>query len=280
MKKEKTKAPGISRATIDRLPLYFRTLRLVQDEGLDIIAKKTGATRNRADDRVTTEPGRPTRQGTRQGPTRNPNRGATGAGKTDRDETPGTATRTTGRPKNRNVPKKPMSHMIALPRRETRKRQPGTRTEAEPRNGPNGRPRRNQAGRNRTLRRTKARHPLDKAASSCHNIDAQATPPSRQKRKYLLRPATEPGTAGSTVGPRAEAGDRCGPERKRPKRAETGPKDHFRNPRTDTQKKAKKRTSHIIRGQQGSTQSFPLFHRPSQKKPKKSQKSLDKKDGV
>ena len=38
MKKEKTKALGISRATIDRLPLYFRTLRLVQDEGLDIIS--------------------------------------------------------------------------------------------------------------------------------------------------------------------------------------------------------------------------------------------------
>jgi redox-sensing transcriptional repressor len=38
VKKEKTKAPGISRATIDRLPLYFRTLRLVQDEGLDIIS--------------------------------------------------------------------------------------------------------------------------------------------------------------------------------------------------------------------------------------------------
>ncbi|MBQ7496603.1 MAG: redox-sensing transcriptional repressor Rex [Selenomonas sp.] len=38
MKKEKTKVPGISRATIDRLPLYFRTLRLVQDEGLDIIS--------------------------------------------------------------------------------------------------------------------------------------------------------------------------------------------------------------------------------------------------
>ena len=29
---------GISKATIDRLPLYFRTLRLVQDEGLDIIS--------------------------------------------------------------------------------------------------------------------------------------------------------------------------------------------------------------------------------------------------
>ena len=28
----------ISQATIDRLPLYFRTLRLVQDEGLDIIS--------------------------------------------------------------------------------------------------------------------------------------------------------------------------------------------------------------------------------------------------
>lgn len=38
MNKEKTKVPGISRATIDRLPLYFRTLRLVQDEGLDIIS--------------------------------------------------------------------------------------------------------------------------------------------------------------------------------------------------------------------------------------------------
>ena len=38
MKKEKTRVPGISRATIDRLPLYFRTLRLVQDEGLDIIS--------------------------------------------------------------------------------------------------------------------------------------------------------------------------------------------------------------------------------------------------
>ena len=38
MRKEKTRVPGISRATIDRLPLYFRTLRLVQDEGLDIIS--------------------------------------------------------------------------------------------------------------------------------------------------------------------------------------------------------------------------------------------------
>jgi redox-sensing transcriptional repressor len=28
----------ISKATIDRLPLYFRTLRLAQDEGLDIIS--------------------------------------------------------------------------------------------------------------------------------------------------------------------------------------------------------------------------------------------------
>lgn len=30
--------PVISKATIDRLPLYFRTLRLVQDEGIDIIS--------------------------------------------------------------------------------------------------------------------------------------------------------------------------------------------------------------------------------------------------
>ena len=28
----------ISKATIDRLPLYFRTLRLAQDEGIDIIS--------------------------------------------------------------------------------------------------------------------------------------------------------------------------------------------------------------------------------------------------
>ena len=28
----------ISKATIDRLPLYFRTLRLVQDEGIDVIS--------------------------------------------------------------------------------------------------------------------------------------------------------------------------------------------------------------------------------------------------
>ena len=40
MKREKTKSPGISRATIDRLPLYFRTLRLVQDEGMDIISSE------------------------------------------------------------------------------------------------------------------------------------------------------------------------------------------------------------------------------------------------
>ena len=30
--------PVISKATIDRLPLYFRTLRLAQDEGIDIIS--------------------------------------------------------------------------------------------------------------------------------------------------------------------------------------------------------------------------------------------------
>ena len=78
-------------------------------------AKKTGATRNRTDDGADdeTRTAHATRNPTR--PTRNPNRGATGAGKTDRDETPGTATRTTGRPKNRNAPKKPMSHMIAPP---------------------------------------------------------------------------------------------------------------------------------------------------------------------
>lgn len=29
---------GISKATIDRLPLYFRTLRMVQDEGVDIVS--------------------------------------------------------------------------------------------------------------------------------------------------------------------------------------------------------------------------------------------------
>ena len=40
MKRERIKAPGISRATIDRLPLYFRTLRLVQDEGMDIISSE------------------------------------------------------------------------------------------------------------------------------------------------------------------------------------------------------------------------------------------------
>ncbi len=31
---------AISKATIDRLPLYFRTLRLVQDEGIDIISSE------------------------------------------------------------------------------------------------------------------------------------------------------------------------------------------------------------------------------------------------
>ena len=31
---------NISKATIDRLPLYFRTLRMVQDEGLDIISSE------------------------------------------------------------------------------------------------------------------------------------------------------------------------------------------------------------------------------------------------
>ena len=29
---------NISKATIDRLPLYFRTLRMAQDEGIDIIS--------------------------------------------------------------------------------------------------------------------------------------------------------------------------------------------------------------------------------------------------
>ena len=32
------KTNAISKATIDRLPLYFRTLRLLQDEGRDIIS--------------------------------------------------------------------------------------------------------------------------------------------------------------------------------------------------------------------------------------------------
>jgi redox-sensing transcriptional repressor len=31
---------NISKATIDRLPLYFRTLRLVQDEGIDVISSE------------------------------------------------------------------------------------------------------------------------------------------------------------------------------------------------------------------------------------------------
>ena len=31
---------GISKATIDRLPLYFRTLRLAQDEGIDVISSE------------------------------------------------------------------------------------------------------------------------------------------------------------------------------------------------------------------------------------------------
>ncbi|MCI6158553.1 MAG: redox-sensing transcriptional repressor Rex [Selenomonadaceae bacterium] len=38
-KKEK-KPATISKATIDRLPLYFRTLRLAQDEGIDIISSE------------------------------------------------------------------------------------------------------------------------------------------------------------------------------------------------------------------------------------------------
>lgn len=37
MKKEQM---SISRATVDRLPLYFRTLRLAQDEGMDIISSE------------------------------------------------------------------------------------------------------------------------------------------------------------------------------------------------------------------------------------------------
>ena len=32
------KTNAISKATIDRLPLYFRTLRLLQDEGRDIVS--------------------------------------------------------------------------------------------------------------------------------------------------------------------------------------------------------------------------------------------------
>lgn len=34
------KRGGISKATIDRLPLYFRTLRLAQDEGIDVISSE------------------------------------------------------------------------------------------------------------------------------------------------------------------------------------------------------------------------------------------------
>ena len=32
------KEQTISKATIDRLPLYYRTLRLAQDDGMDIIS--------------------------------------------------------------------------------------------------------------------------------------------------------------------------------------------------------------------------------------------------
>ena len=34
------RTPAISKATIDRLPLYFRTLRLAQDEGIDVISSE------------------------------------------------------------------------------------------------------------------------------------------------------------------------------------------------------------------------------------------------
>ena len=75
---------------------------------------------------------------------------------------------------------------------------------------------------------------------------------------------------------RPEADDRNGPERKRPKLAETGPKGHFRNPRTRTQKKAKKRTSHMIGAATGANRGRPRVfhistwrHKKRQKKPKK-----------
>ncbi|WP_294159054.1 redox-sensing transcriptional repressor Rex [uncultured Selenomonas sp.] len=39
-KRDVRRAPVISKATIDRLPLYFRTLRLAQDEGIDVISSE------------------------------------------------------------------------------------------------------------------------------------------------------------------------------------------------------------------------------------------------
>lgn len=41
MKEQNASKMNISKATIDRLPLYFRTLRLAQDEGVDIISSET-----------------------------------------------------------------------------------------------------------------------------------------------------------------------------------------------------------------------------------------------
>ncbi len=38
--KDARRASIISKATIDRLPLYFRTLRLAQDEGIDVISSE------------------------------------------------------------------------------------------------------------------------------------------------------------------------------------------------------------------------------------------------
>ena len=38
--KDAHRASVISKATIDRLPLYFRTLRLAQDEGIDVISSE------------------------------------------------------------------------------------------------------------------------------------------------------------------------------------------------------------------------------------------------
>ena len=117
----------------------------------------------------------------------------------------------------------------------------------------------------------KPHHKVAKSAKKCSPLLRTNNTTKKPKVKYGAIGNPEPGRQAET-----EAGQKP----KAAKQAETGPKWHFQKPRTHTQKKAKKRTSHIIEAKQGSAQSpadFSTFPHPKPKKAKKSPKKSSQK---
>lgn len=114
----------------------------------------------------------------------------------------------------------------------------------------------------------KPHHKVAKSAKKCFPLPCANHTTKKPKVKSGAIRNPEPGRQAET---------RVGQKPKAAKKAETGPKWHFQKPRPNTQKKAKKRTSHIIEAKQGSTQSpaeFSTFPHPKPKKSKKNPKKV------